>query len=78
MSIFPLLALALLPAADSDLGRLAPGQVEVYRAVKPSTAELRWRQVPWLLDLATALGQAKAEKRPLVVWTADDEPLERC
>jgi hypothetical protein len=66
------------PGSPADLRRLAPAQVEVYRAVKPSAAEVRWRQVPWLLDLATALAQAKAEKRPLVVWTADDEPLERC
>jgi hypothetical protein len=29
-------------------------------------------------DLDVAVKQAKKEKRPLFIWVAGDEPLERC
>ncbi|MFN4259341.1 MAG: hypothetical protein ACK4RK_08575 [Gemmataceae bacterium] len=47
-------------------------------AIRPSAAELRWQQVPWLASLVEAQATATREKRPLFVWTLDDDPFERC
>ena len=51
--------------------------------VRPNDGDLRWQQIPWLIDPAEALKQARAENRPLFVWIAggrdrDGSPLERC
>jgi hypothetical protein len=52
-------------------------------AYRPTASDLRWREIPWVTDPAEALAQAKAERRPLLVWLAggrkqDGTPLERC
>ena len=47
-------------------------------AIRPSTAELAWSEIPWLTDLGAAQRIAKTEKRPLLVWAVADSPLERC
>jgi hypothetical protein len=51
--------------------------------VKPKPDEVRYQQLPWVLDLKEALRQAREEKRPLFFWAAggrdrDGLPLERC
>ena len=50
---------------------------------RPAAHDLTWRQIPWHVDPAAALQQAKDEHRPLLVWLAggrdrDGTPLERC
>jgi hypothetical protein len=50
---------------------------------RPGARDLAWREIPWNDDPATALKEARAEKRPLLVWLAggrdrDGTPLERC
>ena len=52
-------------------------------ALRPTAADLRYRQIPWCADPAEALRQARAEHRPLFLWAAggrgrDGNPLERC
>jgi hypothetical protein len=52
-------------------------------ALKPTAAELRYLDMPWVVDLDEALKQARDEKRPLFFWAAggrdrDGVPLERC
>ena len=47
-------------------------------AVKPSAKELTWLRVPWVLNLAEAQKTAREEKRPIFLWAAGDDPLERC
>jgi hypothetical protein len=47
-------------------------------AIKPTPEELRWQQIPWLLDLAEGQRLAKAEGRPIFLWVTGDDPLERC
>jgi len=52
-------------------------------AVRPPAADFAWQQIPWHTDGADALKEARAEKRPLLVWLAggrdrDGSPLERC
>lgn len=71
-------ALAAGFAVADDVERLPPWHVEAHALVKPSAAELRWRKIPWTTDLAQAAKTASAEKRPLLVWTTGDPPLERC
>ena len=46
--------------------------------LRPTADMLKWYAVPWLHDLTEAVRQAKAERRPLFVWVADGEPLDRC
>jgi hypothetical protein len=66
----------LLHAADID--RLPAWHARAYSLIQPTSAELKWQRIPWLTNLEEAVKQAKAEKRPLLVWTAGDDPLERC
>ena len=44
----------------------------------PHPGELKWQQVPWLTDLRGAVRQARAERRPLLLFVSGDEPLEKC
>ena len=56
-----------------------PEQVaRLVREIKPTPSELKWQQIPWLLDLSEGLRQARLEARPLLLWGSDDDPLERC
>jgi hypothetical protein len=69
------LAAAGEPEADALRRRAAP--------LRPTAADLRFREIPWLIDPAAALAAARAEGRPLFVWLAggrdrDGNPLERC
>jgi hypothetical protein len=78
------LALALLLGAlapsvhADDLPRLPAALLPYYRAIQPREDELRWQAIPWLQDLDSAVVQARKEKRPLFLWVAGDEPLQRC
>jgi hypothetical protein len=58
------------PAADELAERAA--------AIKPVAKELRWQQIPWVLDLAEGQRLAQAERRPIFLWGTGDDPLERC
>jgi hypothetical protein len=44
--------------------------------IKPSPDELKWRQIPWVLDLAKGQALAAQEGRPIFVWVTGDDPLE--
>ena len=51
----------------------------MYKYVKRRLpGELKWQQIPWLVDLPEAIRQAKAESRPILLWVSGDDPLERC
>jgi hypothetical protein len=47
-------------------------------AMRQSGALIKWQEVPWLLDLKEGMRQSREEKRPLFLWVAGDDPLERC
>ena len=67
------------PASGSDADRLPADAARVHRYVTtPLPGELRWRQIPWLLDLEEGVRRAKAENRPLLLFVSGDEPLGRC
>jgi hypothetical protein len=46
--------------------------------IRPPAEQLRWQQIPWLTDLAAGMRVSQEEKRPLLLWAAVDEPLDRC
>ena len=73
--LIPIAALFFLPSlrvhaqnSDNNLGAV----------VKPTTEELRWRRIPWVLDLNQGMRLANEERRPIFLWVTGDDPLERC
>ncbi len=63
------------PGAD----RLPADAARLYGFVTtPHPGELKWQQIPWLTDLPAGIQQARAEKRPLVLFVSGDDPLEKC
>lgn len=62
----------------NDRDRLSYSGKKWYDAVRAQDAELKWKKIPWLVDLEEGLKQATAEKRPLVIWVSGDDPLDRC
>ena len=74
-SPFWLLTIALFPPAagptNEELARRAA-------VIKPAAAELKWQQIPWVMDLTQGLKLARTEKRPIFLWVTGDDPLERC
>jgi hypothetical protein len=63
-----------------DETRLPPEAARWYAYVTTPffPAELAYRQIPWLVDLNEAVRMARAEHRPLLLWTSGDDPLDRC
>lgn len=70
--------LITLTALAADADRLEPKWKKIHAAVIAEAADLKWRDIPWLLDLDEGVKQAKEEKRPLMLWVAGDDPLDRC
>ncbi len=83
--LFAFVAISLVtgstPAADSP-----PELTAILKRAadfRPGGSDFAWREIPWHDDPAAALKEARAEKRPLLVWLAggrdrDGTPLERC
>lgn len=71
------LLLASLALAD-DVERLPEWHSQAHPLIKPTAKEVRWKSIPWLTNLDDAVKAAKEEKRPLLVWTTGDDPMERC
>ena len=47
-------------------------------AIKPQQGESPWREIPWLTNVTEARRKARAEDKPLVIFTAaDGSPLSR-
>lgn len=65
-------------APRTDETRLTGDAAKLHAALKARPEEMKWRKVPWLLDLNEGLRVAKEEKRPLLLWTSQQShPLER-
>jgi len=78
--LFCTLSFFLCPSRGSanDFDRLPAREARAYSLIVPTASELKWATIPWLMDLEEAIKVAKKEKRPLLIWTAGDDPLERC
>jgi hypothetical protein len=67
--------------APAEARKDVPTPEELARraaAIKPVAKELRWQQVPWVMDLAEGQRLAQVERRPIFLWVTGDDPLERC
>ena len=67
-----------LPAFKDDVSRLPAEVARRYAYLKLGSDNIKWKQIPWVLDLSGAIRVAKEEKRPLLLWVSGDDPLERC
>jgi len=70
LGLFLVAGIAVGQAQESDLLRRAA-------VIKPRPDELKWRKIPWVLDLAEGQRLARAENRPIFLWAIADAPLER-
>jgi hypothetical protein len=52
---------------------------ELHRLIRPQPGELRFHEIPWLLDVWEARKKAAAEGKPILVWSgAGGAPLGVC
>jgi hypothetical protein len=66
-------------APRREAAHLPPAAATMYHYLKlRKPGELNWQRIPWLLDLPEAIKVAKAEDRPILLWVAGDDPMERC
>ena len=80
--LIALFAFAAAPVLAQDVPEHAALSKKAL-TIRPPAADFAWQQIPWHTDGADALKEARAEKRPLLVWLAggrdrDGSPLERC
>jgi hypothetical protein len=66
-------------SVTEDVSRLPATSVQLYADTTLFPQPTKWRDaIPWVLDLEAGLRLARDEKRPLLIWTSGDDPLERC
>src|SRR3954470_17811177 len=66
-------------SAKEDVARLPAPAARLYADTTLFPRPTKWRDaIPWILDLDEGVRRAKQEKRPLLLWTSGDDPLERC
>jgi hypothetical protein len=81
-----LCAIGVLPSAAESPEISDPAWQALERraaALRPAADEVKWQQLPWIVDAKEAIQIAKSEKRPIFFWAAggrgrDGLPLERC
>jgi hypothetical protein len=53
--------------------------VKLLALIKPQPGELRFQEIPWLIDVWEARKKAAAEGKPILVWSgAGGSPLGVC
>ena len=66
-------------SSKEDVARLPAPAARLYAETTLFPRPTKWRDaIPWVLDLGEGIRLAKQEKRPLLLWTSGDDPLERC
>jgi len=79
-----LLGFGAVAAAPPEISDPTWQALEKRAAVlRPSADEVKWQELPWIVDPNEAIRLAKSEKRPIFFWAAggrgrDGLPLERC
>lgn len=52
---------------------------ELYTLIRPQPGELRFHEIPWLIDVWEARKKAAAEGKPILVWSgAGGAPIGVC
>ena len=59
---------------------IAPEQFDkLHRLIKPQPGELRFHEIPWLIDVWEARKMAASEGKPILVWSgAGGAPIGVC
>lgn len=58
---------------------LADQFIKLHTLIKPQPGELRFHEIPWLIDVWEARKKAAAEGKPILVWSgAGGAPLGTC
>lgn len=74
-----LCVLLLLAASGARAGEPptldAAAQAKWVRAIVPTTAERAWRKVGWRSSLWSAVVEAHAQKKPILLWAMNGHPL---
>jgi hypothetical protein len=65
-------------SSKEDVSRLPAAVAQLYLDTTLFPQKMKYRDIPWLLDLEKGIQLAKQEKRPVLIWTSGDDPLERC
>ena len=79
-----LVVLAVVSAGAAEKGHpfpsLTPEQFPVlHRLIKPQPGELRFHEIPWLIDVWEARRKAAREGKPILVWSgAGGSPVGVC
>jgi hypothetical protein len=69
------------PVKDSAEPAMIPVDqfVRLHTLIKPQAGELRFHEIPWLLDVWEARKKAAAEGKPILVWSgAGGAPIGVC
>jgi hypothetical protein len=73
-----LVSLAVHGPAVGLAQELAASLVRRADAIRPTPGEIRWKEIPWVRSVVDGQRMARAERRPIMYWHVDDDPLERC
>ena len=64
----------LVPAYAAE--PVDPNRFEaIHSVIKPSAAEEKWEQIPWMASLWAARERAAKEGKPILLWEMDGHPL---
>ena len=69
------------PARESPEPAALPADqfVKLHTLIKPQPGELRFHEIPWLIDVWEARKKAAAEGKPILVWSgAGGAPIGVC
>ena len=70
-SVLALAVLALAPAQE-----LRGHSLEEWRAlIEPAPEELAWADIPWRASFWSAVVEARASERPVLLWAMNGHPL---
>lgn len=79
------LIVLVLPVAAQEKNVPEPAEipaqqfVKLHALIKPQPGELRFREIPWLIDVWEARRKAAAEGKPILVWSgAGGAPIGVC
>lgn len=74
---------ATAPGAEvgQALDKARPETAELEKRatqIRPNAQEQLWKEIPWMTSVVEAQKVAQTEKRPVLMWISDDDPLDRC
>ena len=48
---------------------------QLHKMIKPTAAETKWTQIPWMTELWDARQRAAREGKPILLWEMDGHPM---